>query len=53
MNTEELKQQISEKELRLSQLRTIDMNKMDEETRTLIKTLERDITELQERLGED
>ncbi len=53
MNTEELKQQISEKELRLSQLRTIDVNKMDEETRTLIKTLERDITELQDRLGED
>lgn len=53
MNTEELKQQISEKELRLSQLRTIDVNKMDEETRTLIKTMERDITELQERLGED
>ncbi len=53
MDTEELKQSISDKELRLAQLRSMDTNKLTEPDRELIKTLEREIKQLKEQLGEE
>jgi hypothetical protein len=53
MTIEELKQDIKEKELRLSQLRAMDTNKLKAEDRELIKSLEEDISLLKKKLGED
>ena len=49
MNIEELKESIKDKELRLSQLRIMDTNKLRSDDRDLIKDLESEITELKER----
>ncbi|MBK6372224.1 MAG: hypothetical protein IPO45_05515 [Saprospiraceae bacterium] len=53
MNIEELKESIKDKELRLSQLRIMDTNKLRSDDRDLIKDLESEITELKERLGQE
>ena len=53
MNIEELKESIKDKELRLSQLRIMDTNKLRCDDRDLIKDLESEITELKERLGQE
>ena len=53
MNIEELKESIKDKELRLSQLRIMDTNKLRSDDRELIKDLESEITELKERLGQE
>ena len=45
MNIEELKESIKDKELRLSQLRIMDTNKLRSDDRDLIKDLESEITE--------
>jgi hypothetical protein len=53
MNNEELKQQIKQQELRLSQLRKMDTQNIDEAALTLIQSLEDDIIQLKKRLGEE
>ncbi|MBK9396025.1 MAG: hypothetical protein IPN55_01800 [Saprospiraceae bacterium] len=53
MNIEELKKASKTKELRLSQLRIMDTNKLRSDDRDLIKDLESEITELKERLGQE
>lgn len=53
MNMNELKQDIRDKELRLSQLRSMDTHKLSAANRELIKSLEKEIKELKERLGEE
>ena len=53
MNIEELKESIKDKELRLSQLRIMDTNKLRSDDRDLIRDLESEITELKERLGQE
>ncbi len=53
MNIEELKESIKDKELRLSQLRTMDTNKLRSDDRDLIMDLESEITELKQRLGQE
>ena len=53
MNIEELKESIKDKELRLSQLRIMDTNKLRSDDRDLIKDLESEITELKERMGQE
>lgn len=51
MNTETLKQDIKDKELRLSQLRTMDTNRLSAEDRELIKSLEAEIKLLQQKMN--
>lgn len=53
MNIDELKQSIKDKELRLSQLRIMDTNRLKAEDRELIKELEKEIEELKSRLGQE
>lgn len=53
MDIEDLKQDIEDKELRLSQLRGMDTHKLSAEDRKLIKDLEREISLLKEQLGEE
>jgi len=53
MNIQELKNEISDKELRLSQLRSMDMNKLTPDIRKLITSLEKEIADLKQRLGEE
>ena len=53
MNNREIKESIKDKELRLSQLRIMDTNKLRSDDRDLIKDLESEITELKERLGQE
>lgn len=52
MNLDELKQSIKDKELRMSQLRSMDSNKLKEVDKKLIESLEQEITELKERLNQ-
>lgn len=53
MNIDQLKQDIKDKELRLSQLRTMDTNKLLAEDRELIKSLEEEITLLKKKMDEE
>lgn len=53
MNTEELKQDISDKELRLSQLRNMDTHKLEAGDKELIQKLEKEISTLKAKLGEE
>jgi hypothetical protein len=53
MDIEDLKQDIEDKELRLSQLRGMDTHKLSAEDRKLIKDLEREINLLKEKLNEE
>ena len=53
MDIEELKQSIKEKELRLSQLRSMDASKLSAEDAKLINSLDKELSELKERLGEE
>jgi hypothetical protein len=53
MDIDDLKQDIEDKELRLSQLRSMDMHKLSAEDRKLIKDLEREISLLKEQLDEE
>jgi hypothetical protein len=50
---DELKQDIKDKELRLSQLRVMDTNKLRAEDRALIGSLEEEITLLKKKLDEE
>ncbi|WP_162903123.1 hypothetical protein [Taibaiella koreensis] len=52
METEQLKQEIKDKELRLSQLRSMDTHQLHKEDRELIGQLEQEIKELKTRLHE-
>ncbi|WP_157977124.1 hypothetical protein [Taibaiella helva] len=53
MDTEQLKQEIKDKELRLSQLRSMDTHQLRQKDRTLISQLEQELGQLREQLGED
>ena len=53
MTTQELQESIKDKELRLSQLRTMDVNRLKQEDRQLMKELDAEIMELKERLGQE
>jgi len=53
MTIEELKQSIKDKELRLSQLRSMDTNRLKSEDRQLMKELEKEVEELKQRLGQE
>jgi hypothetical protein len=53
MTIEELKQSIKDKELRLSQLRSMDTNRLKAEDRQLMKELEKEVEELKQRLGQE
>lgn len=53
MDIEELKQDIEDKELRLSQLRSMDTHKLSAEDIMLIKNLEEGISLLKEKLDEE
>ena len=53
MNIEELKADIKDKELRLSQLRTMDTHKLKAEDRELIRRMEEEITLLKKKLDEE
>lgn len=53
MNIEELKESIKDKELRLSQLRSMDTNKLSAEDRELIKSMENEISALKKKLDEE
>lgn len=53
MTIETLKESIKEKELRVSQLRTMDTNKLSAEDRKLIESLEAEISQLKEKLHEE
>ena len=53
MDIENLKKEISDKELRLSQLRTMDLNKLTPETKKLIASLEEELAALKQKLGEE
>jgi|GEM_PF-6640931 len=53
MKLEELKQSIKEKELRLSQLQTMDINRLKAAEQRLIKELEQEISKLREKLGQE
>lgn len=52
MDLEQLKRDIGEKELRLSQLRSMDTHKLQAEDRRLISELEDEISKLKEQLDE-
>jgi len=52
-NTKELKKDISDKELRLSQLRNMDTHKLSDSDRALLQSLEREIALLKKQLGEE
>ena len=53
MNIEDLKQSVKDKELRLSQLRSMDSNQLKSEDQELIESLEREISELKEKLNQE
>ena len=53
MNIDQLKQDIKDKELRLSLLRTMDTNKLRAEDRDLITSLEEEIGLLKKKLDEE
>jgi hypothetical protein len=53
MNIEELKENIKDKELRLSQLRSMDTHKLSGKDLALIKELEEQIGLLKEKLNEE
>lgn len=53
MDITQLKQDIKDKELRLSQLRTMDTHKLTAEDRQLIADLEHEISLLKEALQEE
>lgn len=53
MDIEDLKQDIEDKELRLSQLRSMDTHKLSAEDIKLIKNLEEEINLLKEELDEE
>ncbi len=53
MNIEELQQSIKDKELRLSQLRIMDTNRLKADDRDLMDELEKEVKELKERLGQE
>ncbi len=53
MDTEKLKESIKEKELRLSQMRSMDMHKLLPQDKALIESLEKEISQLKEQLGEE
>lgn len=53
MDIQQLKEEISEKELRLSQLRNMDTHKLKAEDRNLIQELEEQISQLKEKLNEE
>lgn len=53
MDTEQLKQEIKDKELRLSQLRTMDTHQLHQKDRELIGKLEEELEQLRQQLGEE
>jgi len=53
MNLDDLKQSIKDKELRMSQLRSMDSNQLEEQDKKLIESLEVEIKELKERLKQE
>lgn len=53
MDIKELQESIKDKELRLSQLRIMDTNRLKPEDRQLMKELEAEVQELKERLGQE
>lgn len=53
MDLQELKQSIKDKELRLSQLRSMDTNKLEAHDRKLMENLEKEIEQLKDRLNEE
>jgi hypothetical protein len=53
MDIGKLKQDIKDKELRLSQLRSMDTHKLLPEDKALIESLEKEINQLKEQLGEE
>jgi hypothetical protein len=53
MDIEDLKQDIEDKELRLSQLRNMDTHKLSAADIKLIKSLEEEISLLKEKLDEE
>jgi hypothetical protein len=53
MDIKKLKESIKEKELRLSQLRSMDTHKLLPQDKALIESLEKEINQLKEQLGEE
>lgn len=53
MTIEELKENVKDMELRVSQLRSMDTNKLSAEDRELINNLEQEITLLKKKLDEE
>lgn len=53
MDIEDLKQDIEDKEFRLSQLRSMDTHKLSEKDLELIRSLEEEISLLKEKLDKE
>lgn len=53
MDIQELKESIKDKELRLSQLRSMDTNQLEAQDRKLMENLEKEIGQLKDQLNEE